>query len=452
MEELLRNSELLQQRSPLPEQESYSDNMSESDEYSGDDPDYGSGRQAEDDYSSSLQVMDLQTLETDNASSPYSYAFRIDAFTRKVSSLEGEFQNLGQGKYLRQDAGTSVPIEEVAIDPHLGDYLIDYYFRELWPLFPIIDQDAFYAQLRDSRPPIPNSLLCAIYFASASIISQLSRFTDGQAGSPASSLSPRSIPPLPPGILDSLRSNLTNVIATLSSPILEARITTLQTLILRCLYDQSLAIEKRTALISDTVRIAQYILLHRSIAGLSSHDISLRQHLWWTIFVLEAWTSAVSRTPSTLDLAEIDIQLPIESQEPDHQAYTSLVALTRILLDTLRSLYSPTVQLEDMGREVTRLRDWVMQWYCNLPGDLLVRETTSSESADFLLAGCHAVLLLVYGPFSGEDLVRMEMERSRGIITDALGRLGGNVSKFGIVASLISEMARKFGSWQRSGN
>jgi hypothetical protein len=193
--------------------------------------------------------------------------------------------------------------------------------------------------------------------------------------------------------------------------------------------------------------MGQYILLHRSIPSISNRDKSLRKHLWWTIFVLEVWTSAGDRTPSTIDLAEVDIQLPIESEEPGHQAYTALVALTRILLDTLRKVYLPTVKPEDMSTEVVRLRGWVNDWYCNLPRELLVSESsTGADTAEFLLSGCHAILLLLYNPFRNEDVVKAEINRSQGIITDAIGRLGGNIGKFGIIGRLVGELARSIGA------
>ena len=85
-----------------------------------------------------------------------------------------------------------------------------------------------------------------------------------------------------------------------------------------------------------------------------------------------------------------------------------------------------------------------MDWYCNLPNELLVAESAiRSEASDFLLAGCHSILLLLYSLFRDEEIVRGQIERSRGIIMDALARLSGNIGKFGIVASIIGEIARR---------
>jgi hypothetical protein len=85
-----------------------------------------------------------------------------------------------------------------------------------------------------------------------------------------------------------------------------------------------------------------------------------------------------------------------------------------------------------------------MDWYCNLPTELLVTEDeVGGETADFLLATCHTVLLFLYSPFKDEDMVRSEINRSRGIVTDALGRLGRNGRKFGIIGNLVGEMARR---------
>lgn len=400
-------------------------------------------RPLDDDFKASLQVVDLQPIEVDCASSPYSYAFRIDAFTRKVSGADGEFESLGPGKFLRQDTGIPVDLEETTIDPHLADYLIDFYFRELWPMFPIIDRDALYNQLRDPTPPPPISILTAIYFAAASTISQVSSFPEVHSTISSPSLSPRSLPSLPSGLLDSLRSSMTKIISSLSTPILEPRITTLQTILLRCLYDDSLSSDQHLVLISDATRISQYILLHRTITKLPLRDRSLRKHLWWTIFLLEVWMSARDRTSCTIDLGEVDVPQPIESEEPDHPAFTALVALTRILLDTLRRVYTPTAKYQEIPGEAARLRGWVMEWYCNLPKELWVTENVEGETADFLLAACHSVLLFIYGPFKGEDVVRSEIERSRVIITDALGRIGRNTRKFGIITSLVREMVKR---------
>lgn len=447
MEEMLETVVCGQKRG----EESASEEMSDSDEYSADEGDekYETDRQIghppEDDYKMSLQVDDLQTVEMDCASSPYSYAFRIDAFTRKMATQEDGFHNLGHGRYLRHETPMEVHIDNTPIDVHITEYLTEFYFRELWPLFPIIDRDAFYSQLQPERgPPPPNSILTAVYFAAASTISQIASHSEVHSTASSPALSPRSLPTLPPTLLDSLRSSLSTAIETLSTQILEPRITTLQSIVLRCLYDRSLSSEQRSVLISDTVRIAQYILLHRSIPNITSRDRSLRKHLWWTIFVLEVWTSARDLIPASIDLSEVDIPMPIESEEPNHQAHTALVALTRILLDTLQRVYSPSTKPEDVPREVSRLQEWAMVWYCNLPSELLVAENgVRSEMADFLLAGCHGVLLQMYGPFRDEEVVRNQIDRSRGIIVEALGRLGGNVGKFGIIAGVIGEVARR---------
>jgi hypothetical protein len=145
-----------------------------------------------------------------------------------------------------------------------------------------------------------------------------------------------------------------------------------------------------------------------------------------------------------INLSEVDIPMPIESEEPDHPTYTAVVALTRILHDSLRRVYSPTIKLEDVPREVERLRGWVMDWYCNLSPDLLVGDNMNGgDSEDFLLAACHSVLLLLYNPFRNEEIVRSEIQRSQGIIMEALGRLAGNTGKFGIIASLVEHMVRR---------
>ena len=72
---------------PKRADESASEQMSDSEDYSGDEAQgqYRSNSDAQrlgDDFGMSLQVVDLQTVEMDCASSPYSYAFRIDAFAR----------------------------------------------------------------------------------------------------------------------------------------------------------------------------------------------------------------------------------------------------------------------------------------------------------------------------------------------------------------------------------
>lgn len=426
--------------------ESSSNRSSMSEEYSQDEGiEYSESprqkRAGDEDYRSCLQLVDLQIIEADSASSPYSYAFRIDGFTRKVTAVGGEFQTLGHGKYLRREAESSPPVEEIDIDSNLAEYLVELYFRDVWPLFPIVDRDAVCSQLRERNPPPPNSLMTAIYLSAASSIATRS-LNNNHSVSP-SSVSPRSEPSLPPGFLDSLRSSLSTIISKLSSPILEPRITTLQSILLRCLYDKSLSPEQSTLLISDAVRIAQYIHLHRSISAIPSRDKVLRRHLWWTIFILEVWTSARDTTPSTIDLTEVDIPMPIESEESDHLAFTALVALTRILLETLKGVYSPTVKPDEVAGQVTRLRGWVMEWYCNLPKELLVTDTGVEERANFILAGCHSVLLLLYNPFREESLVRSEIERSRRIIVEALGKIGGGVAKFGIVGTVTGEVARK---------
>ena len=430
---------------------SASESESQSEDYSDDDETDFRGvsrtrRNGEPDHKTHLQIVDLQTVETDNVSSPYSFAFRIDAFSRKVSATDGEFKLLGNGKYLREDEISNVPLEDPLLDSGLTDYLVTLYFQELWPTFPILEKDAVYQLLREKSVQPPNALFTAMFFAAASVSSHRSR---SRALSDISSpgLSPKSLSAIPPGLTESLRSTLIKNLASLSTPTLEPRITTLQAILLQCLYDGTLSSDQRTILISDAIRIGQYILLHRSLTSIPSDDNILRKHLWWTTFVLDVWTCSRDQTCPSIHLNEVDIPMPIESEEPDHQAFTALVALTRILHDTLRHVYSPTVNARNIPREVTRLREWVMEWYRNLPSELLVSEDSSSDdAADFLLAGCHAVLLLLYTPFKHEDMVKSEVDRSRGIIRDAIGRLGRKVGAYGIILTAIGDIARKHGN------
>jgi len=399
-------------------------------------------------FKDSLQYRDLQPIEMDSVSSPYSYAFRIDAFAGKVSTAKGEFQNLGSGKFMRKDDGEQMNVDTAHLDPQLANYLIDYYFRELWPLFPIIDREALYFQIRDGNPMPPASLMTAIYFSAATTLASFGPPTDVHGDTSSPSLSPRSLPPRrPPTVSDSLVENLRtlvmNNLAHLSKPILEPRITTLQTILLLCLYDRSLSGDYRSSLISDAIRISQNILLHRSINNIPARDQSLRKHLWWTIFVLEVWTAARDRTPCTIDLAEVDAPPPIESEETRHLAFTALVALTRILFEILRQIHTPLARNHEIPTQATRFRDWIMDWYCNLPSGLLVSEMNGNEMAELLLACCHSVLLLIYAPFYEEEMVRGEMERSRGIITDTLGRLGKATVKFGVISSLLGDLKRR---------
>jgi len=399
-------------------------------------------------FKDTLQYRDLQPIEMDSVSSPYSYAFRIDAFAGKVSTAKGGFQSLGSGKFMRRDDSVQVRLEKPHIDPQLANYLIEYYFRELWPLFPIIDRDALYSQIRDGSPMPSPSLMTAIYFAAATTLASIGPPMEIHPNTSSPSLSPRSLPPrrppnIPNSLVENLRTLLTNNLTHLSKPILEPRITTLQTILLLCLYDRSLSGDYRSSLISDAIRISQNILLHRSVTNIPARDQSLRKHLWWTIFVLEVWTSARDRTPCTIDLAEVDAPPPIESEEMRHLAFTALVTLTRILFEILRQIHTPLAQNDEVPTQATRFRDWTMDWYCNLPSDLLVSEMNGNEMAELLLACCHSVLLLIYAPFYEEEMVSGEMERSRGIITDTLGRLGKATVKFGVISSLLGDLKRR---------
>lgn len=399
-------------------------------------------------FKSALQYRDLQPLEMDSVSSPYSYAFRIDAFAGKVSTADGEFQSLGSGRFMRRDDGVAVILEQPQLDPQLANYLVDYYFRELWPLFPIIDRKALYSQIRDGNPMPPASLMTAIYYSAATTLSYLGDSMDIHSDSFSPSLSPRALqarrlPVIPKGLIESLSTVLTKNLAHLSKPILEPRITTLQTILLRCLYDRSLSGDHRSSLISDAIRISQNILLHRFITNIPTRDQLLRKHLWWTIFVLEVWAAARDRTPCTIDLSEIDIPPPIESEETHHPGFTALVALTRILLEILKQIHTPLAEPHDVPAQATRFRDWTMDWYCHLPAELLVSEMNGNEMAELLLACCHSVLLLIYAPFWEEEMVWGEMARSRGIITDTLGRLGKATVKFGVISSLLGDLKRR---------
>src|SRR5579862_8126610 len=121
MEEMLETVVRPQQRG----ERSPSDSLSDSEGYSEEDEsEYRttsrSRQNGEVDYKTCLQVVDLQKIETDNASSPYSFAFRIDAFSRKLSATDGEFQNLGHGRYMRQDTPRTISLDEPVVDSQLA--------------------------------------------------------------------------------------------------------------------------------------------------------------------------------------------------------------------------------------------------------------------------------------------------------------------------------------------
>lgn len=247
---------------------------------------------------------------------------------------------------------------DIRVERDIVERLINSYFANISPIFPVITKSEFVA----FQPNPPPMLLYSICLMAASL-----RDT-------------------PSGIFDHLRRTVASLIRSedvLSTPTL-ANVQALLILSMAgdCHGTQgNLLMSYAWTRTGTAIRMAQDLNLHR--AEISREGMETRRRLWATCVVADRWYSAAFGYPQMIDLTDCDVRLPT----PQDQGIGYLNALTRlsiILGEVLKAIYSPSglysandAILEDILRRLEL-------WKIHLPEELAFTGPDSGPAAGLL--------------------------------------------------------------------
>ncbi|KZO95801.1 hypothetical protein CALVIDRAFT_537784 [Calocera viscosa TUFC12733] len=254
------------------------------------------------------------------------------------------------------------------LDRTTMEELINKYFTEVYPYFPVLTKEEFIDQVETF--PDERFLLYAVALASASRrgVSQEQ--------------------------FDSLRSTLNHIMRgqdTLSV----SNVPNVQgLLIMQLCFDThatymtqpSTANYLRTG---SAIRMAQDMGMHRAESGAIKHYLNRRRRVWACALIVDRWMAAAMGHPYMIDRLDCDVRLPteepIEEGKERPLAYLGqMVQLSLILGDVLKTIYGPTgidkANDEELESIVKRLDDWKQ----NCPEDMQFSVDTTSIHAGIL--------------------------------------------------------------------
>ncbi|KAG8772446.1 hypothetical protein FRC16_005664, partial [Serendipita sp. 398] len=215
-----------------------------------------------------------------------------------------------------QEVPSPTKAPDIRVERDIVERLINSYFTNIAPIFPVITKAEFVA-FQPSPPPI---LLYSICLMAASL-----RDT-------------------PPGLFDLFRKTVSSLIRSedvLSTPTM-ANIQALLILSMSgdCHGTQTGSLMSFAWTRTGTaIRMAQDLNLHR--AEISKEGTETRRRVWATCVVVDRWYSAAFGYPQMIDLTDCDVRLPT----PQDKVIGYLNALTRLSIllgEVLKAIYSPT--------------------------------------------------------------------------------------------------------------
>nr|XP_019000336.1 uncharacterized protein I203_07116 [Kwoniella mangroviensis CBS 8507]OCF63797.1 hypothetical protein I203_07116 [Kwoniella mangroviensis CBS 8507] len=270
--------------------------------------------------------------------------------------------------------------------------LVNAYFSEVAPLFPIISRAEFAAK----TPPSPLML-----YSICGLGATRRQF-------------PREIFAGVRGVINGLlRSN--DVLS-------DAKIENVQALLLLAqvgdLHAQPTAATASASLIRTgaAIRMAQDLGLHRESAmrAQGAQDLAyveLRRRVWATCVIMDRWYGAALGIPLLIDLLDCDVLLPapyaISSStepsewplEPDFMALSEHLKLSILIGRVLKMIYSPTGLKHATDAQLAGLVSDMEKWKEQLPQELQFQGKESSHVAGLLHLGYTALQFLFWRVF-----------------------------------------------------
>nr|ODN90018.1 hypothetical protein L203_01936 [Cryptococcus depauperatus CBS 7841] len=276
--------------------------------------------------------------------------------------------------------------------------LVNAYFNDIAPLFPIISRTEFASKSNPS--PLLLYSICGLGATRRQFPKEL--FTGVR------------------GVINGLlRSN---------DMLSNARFENVQALLLLAqvgdLHAQPIAPTASAAFIRTgvAIRMAQDLGLHRELSRRteSAQDlafIELRRRVWSTCVIMDRWYGAALGIPLMVDLLDCDVLLPASYEilpkapptswpiEPSYIALSEHLKLSILMGRVLKTIYSPTGLKYTTDVELTKLLDDLNKWMDKLPEQLKFKGITSSPVSGLLHMGFAATQFLFWRVF-----LRLEYE------------------------------------------
>ncbi|KIM25984.1 hypothetical protein M408DRAFT_197963 [Serendipita vermifera MAFF 305830] len=245
---------------------------------------------------------------------------------------------------------------DVRIEKEIIERLINSYFSNISPIFPVITKAEFLA-LQPSPPPILTYSIC--------LMAAVLRDT-------------------PRGVFEFLRKTVASIIR--SDDVLSvSSLANVQALLILSMSGDCHSTPNHHMMslswnrTGTAIRMAQDLNLHRS--EVSKEGMETRRRVWATCVVVDRWYSAAFGYPQMIDLTDCDVRLPT----PLDQGIGYLNALTRlsiILGEILKAIYSGLYSAQDtMLEDILRRLDL---WKTHLPEELAFTGPNSGPAAGLL--------------------------------------------------------------------
>ncbi|WVF68207.1 hypothetical protein IAT40_002972 [Kwoniella sp. CBS 6097] len=283
-------------------------------------------------------------------------------------------------------------LNKPVLSAHTMSLLVNAYFNEVAPLFPIISRSEF------ASKSSPNPLLL---YSICGLGATRRQF-------------PREVFAGVRGVINGiLRSN--DILS-------DARLENVQALLLLAqvgdLHAQPTAATASASLIRTgaAIRMAQDLGLHResSLRATTTEDLSyveLRRRVWATCVIMDRWYGAALGIPLLVDLLDCDVLLPspyaIQPEtepsswglEPSFVALTEHLKLSILIGRVLKMIYSPTGLKHTTDAQLEGLVADMNVWKDGLPPELQFRGPSSSHASGLLHLGYTGLQFLFWRVF-----------------------------------------------------
>lgn len=252
---------------------------------------------------------------------------------------------------------------DLKVDRDTVEKLLNLYFTEIAPIFPIVTQAEFLAK------PSPSPLLL---FSCCLVAAARRQF--------------------PQAIFDSIRLAVNNIIK-MDDVLSTASIVNVQSLLILCMAADSHSQYVPNALSAlwvragTAIRMAQDLGLHR--AESVKQNIELRRRLWAACVISDRWVSLIYGHPYMIDVVDCDARLP-SSGDSNDLYLDELLRLSVLLGRVLKTIYTPAGLMIATDEQLHKLLEDLEGWKEKLPENLRFNGPDTSPAAGllFMLYAC----------------------------------------------------------------
>ncbi|KIO32577.1 hypothetical protein M407DRAFT_105584 [Tulasnella calospora MUT 4182] len=258
------------------------------------------------------------------------------------------------------------PLEYHRLDREVLASLINAYFQEVAPQFPVVSEAEFL-----STPSPPPVLLYAICSVAA-----------GRRG-------------VPREVFDTLRAAVNQVIKT-DDVLSTASVVNVQALLILGMSGDVHSVSIQSAMtaawlrLGAAIRMAQDLGMHRAEAV--KKNVELRRRLWGACVIADRWYGACFGHPFMIDVLDCDVRLPTPDDPNDISIAATkpncylaeLIKLSILLGKVTKTIYSPSGLVHATDQIITQLLAELDSWKENLHPDLVFQGKDSILPAGLL--------------------------------------------------------------------